>query len=379
MAAVRPVAVVAGALANKPGNGGEAWVRPTWVRGLERLGFEAWLVEELDPAHADALPGAVEWFRAVTEHVGIASRAALVCGAATLVGPPLRHLRELLGGSELFVNISGHLRREDLPTPGAVRVYVDVDPGFTQVWAAEGRLDLGGHDRHVTVGTAIGTPGCPFPDNGVDWLHVLPPVLIDHWQATPMPGTAPRFTTVGSWRPPHGSVTHDGTTYGIKAHEFRRHLELPSRCPDVDLELALAIHEGDDADRGRLSAAGFSLVEPASVAATPEAFAAYVRGSWGEWSVAQGVYAQGRTGWISDRSAHYLAAGRPVVAQDTGALLPTGKGLLTFDDPAGAAAAIDEVVADPEAHAAAARDLARTHLDSDVVLGRLCEQIGVAL
>jgi hypothetical protein len=371
-------AVVAGALANKVGNGGEAWVRPTWTAGLARLGFDAWLVEELAPGNGVGPDqAAIDWFRSVTAAFGLAERSALIQGDRTLVGPPLGDLAEILTDAALFVNISGHLRRSDLPTPSAARVFVDVDPGFTQVWAEQGRMDLGDHDHHVTVGTAIGTCRTPLPDNGLDWIAVLPPVLLDHWAPTPMPSAAPRFTTVGSWRPPHGAVEHDGVAYGIKAHEFRRHLELPARCPGVELELALMIHDGDVADRARLADAGFSLAEPAAVAATPAAFADHVRRSWGEWSVAQGLYVDGRTGWISDRSAHYLASGRPVVVQDTGGSLPAGEGLLTFIDVAGAAAAISEVVAAPAAHGAAARALAEEHLDSDVVLGRLCEQIGV--
>jgi hypothetical protein len=372
------VAVVAGALANKPGNGGEAWVRPTWALGLDRLGFDTWLVEEVFPSpRADGLD-ALGWFRQVTDGIGLAGRAALIRGDETVVGPALDEVRQVMGEAVLFVNISGHLRRADLPTPSALRVFVDVDPGFTQVWADQGRLDLGGHDRHVTVGTALGSSACPFPDNGLDWIPVLPPVLVGRWSPTPMPEGPPRFTTVGSWRPPHGTVEHDGTSYGIKAHEFRRFLDVPAQCPGVDLELALSIHDGDRADRDRLVASGFSLVDPAAVAGTPEEFAEHVLGSWGEWSVAQGVYVQGRTGWISDRSAHYLAAGRPVVVQDTGASLPDGDGFLTFCDLDGAAGALRRVVADPTAHSTAARELALQHLDSDVVLGRLCEQLGVS-
>ncbi len=372
-------AVVAGALANKVGNGGEAWVRPTWTIGLTRLGFDAWLVEELAPSEDPAATTcAVDWFRSVTTVFGLSARCALISGDRTLVGPPLGELAAVLADASVLVNISGHLRRQDLPTPSAVRVFLDVDPGFTQIWADQGRIDLGGHDRHVTVGTGIGNGASRLPDNGLDWITVLPPVLLDLWGSEPMPSGPPRFTTVGSWRPPHGTVEHDGTAYGIKAHEFRRHLDLPAQCQGVDLELALAIHSGDVADRERLEAAGYSVVDPASVAADPAAFADHVRGSWGEWSVAQGVYVEGRTGWFSDRSAHYLAAGRPVVVQDTGSTLPSGDGHLVFSDVVGAAAAIREVVADPVAHGAAARELAEQHLGADMVIGSLCERIGVS-
>jgi hypothetical protein len=164
----------------------------------------------------------------------------------------------------------------------------------------------------------------------------------------------------------------------VKAHEFRRFLDLPRLVDTVTFELALVIHDGDAGDRRRLLDAGFVLRDPAVVAGSPDAFASYVSGSSGEWSVAQDVYASGRTGWVSDRSAHYLAAGRPVVVQDTRSFLPTGEGLLVFDDARGAADAVRRVERDPQGHAAAARSLAERHLDSDLVLATLCERLGVA-
>lgn len=372
-------AVVAGALANKVGNGGEAWVRPTWTLGLARLGFDAWFVEELSPELDEGgVASAVAWFRDVTDWFGLEDRAALVHGDRTLAGPELERVREVLEQADLLVNISGHLRRLDLPAPNATRVYLDVDPGFTQVWAAQGLVDLGDHDRHVTVGTAIGSGACPLPTGGYQWLPTLPPVLMHRWRATSPPVAAPRVTTVTSWRPPHGPVSWGGVDYGVKAHEFRRHLSLPASVAPVSVELALAIDHGDSVDLRRLLDSGFVLADPAVVARTPWTFADYVEGSLAEWSVAQGVYAHGRTGWVSDRSAHYLAAGRPVVAQDTCSFLAVGEGWWTFEDVAGAAQAVMEVAADPVAASQAARALAERCFDSDLVLGELCDRIGVA-
>jgi hypothetical protein len=127
-----------------------------------------------------------------------------------------------------------------------------------------------------------------------------------------------------------------------------------------------------------LAQAGYVLGDPADVAGTPWAFAEHVAASWGEWSVAQGVYVHGGSGWLSDRSAHYLAAGRPVVVQDTHAAVPTGAGLWTFDDVDSAAAALHDVVADPAGAAQAARDLAERRFGSDAVLSELCTRLGVA-
>jgi hypothetical protein len=371
-------AVVAGALANKVGNGGEAWVRPTWTIGLDRLGFDAWLVEELAPGgDATSVESAVRWFREVAGWFGLGERCALVAGDRTLVGPPIGELRDVMEQAAVLFDISGHLHRSDLGTPRAVRVYVDVDPGFTQVWSAQGLLDLGGHDHHVTVGTAIGSPACPLPSCGIDWITTLPPVLMDRWTVVDLPDGPPRATTVTSWRPPHGPISWDGVHYGVKAHEFRNHLEVAELAEPFTIELALAIDEGDAADRRRLACAGFGVADPSLVASTPWDFADYVAGSWAEWSVAQGAYVHGRTGWVSDRSAHYLAAGRPVVAQDTGSSLPLSEGFRTFVDPAGAASSLAAVLTDPDAASAAARALAQERFASDLVLSVLCERVGV--
>ncbi len=133
------IAVVAGALANKVGNGGEAWVRPTWTLGLTRLGFDGWFVEQLAPGSTDdARDRAVRWFREVTDWFGIGGRSVLVQGTSTLVGPPFDSVRHLIEEAALLVDISGHLDHPGLATPRAVRVYLDVDPGFTQIWAEHG-------------------------------------------------------------------------------------------------------------------------------------------------------------------------------------------------------------------------------------------------
>jgi hypothetical protein len=165
---------------------------------------------------------------------------------------------------------------------------------------------------------------------------------------------------------------------GLKHHEFRRLLELPERVEDAEFELALDIHTADAEDREALEGHGWSIVSPRDVAASPGAFRDYVRASGAELSVAQPAYVETRSGWFSDRSAAYLATGRPVLVQDTGvgAHLTSGEGLLTFSSPSQAADRARRIVADPEAHARAARAIAEAHLDSDLVLGRLLAILG---
>jgi hypothetical protein len=361
--------VVAGALAAKPGNGGEAWVRLSWVLGLRRLGYDAWLVEETGPASAAA---GRAFFERTTAAAGLGSRALLLV-AGEIEGRP--QAEELAREATALVNISGNLRDPDLLELFARRAYVDLDPGFTQIWQAQGHLgdQLSRHDRHFSVGLNLGAADCEVPADGFEWVPLPPPVLLEAWTA---PGSRgfDRFTTVATWRNALGRPEHGDRTYTLKHHQLRRFAELPARS-GLPFEIALAVHPAEAEETERLRRYGWSVVEPSTVAADPEAFRGYVRGSGAEFSVTQGIYAETRSGWISDRTAHYLAAGRPAVVQETG-LPPAYRpdaGLLTFSEPPEAADAAALVVAEYDRHAAAARAFAEEAFDSDRVLARMLE------
>jgi hypothetical protein len=371
------VAIVAGALANKPRNGGEAWVRLSWVLGLRRLGFEVHLVERL---HRDDEVGR-RYFEAVVSRFGLGRTATLLDGrGGALYGASEAELAAVAEDAEVLFNISGHLERGMIRAAARRRVYVDLDPCFTQTWHADPDLgfEVSGHSHYVTVGLNVGAAGCPIPSGGLDWIPTLPPVVLEEWPATPPPGGPLRFTTVATWRSPYGSLRIDGRSAGLKHHEFRRLIALPEMVPEAKFELALEIHPGDRVDLEALREHGWRIVSPLEVAASPEDFRAYLQRSGAEFSVAQGVYVESASGWFSDRSAHYLAAGRPALVQDTGIgnRLPRGEGLLTFSDPEGAAQGARQIAAAPALHAQAARQIAVEHLDSDRVLGGLLERIG---
>jgi hypothetical protein len=372
------VAIVAGALANKPRNGGEAWVRLSWVLGLRRLGFDVHLIERLPGG--DTLGR--RYFEQVVAGFGLEGRAALLGREGeALFGTREAELAAIAAEAEILFNVSGHLDGGPILAAARRRVYVDLDPGFTQIWHADPSLPfaVGGHDRYVTVGLNIGKAGCPVPVDGIEWIPTLPPVVLERWPALPLPSGPLRFTTVATWRSPYGQLPVAGRLAGLKHHEFRRVMELPARVPAARFELALDIHAGDRADLEALRDRGWAVISPLEVAADPEAFRSYLQGSGAEFSVAQGLYVEGMTGWFSDRTAAYLASGRPALVQDTGVggELPRGEGLLSFSGPEGAAAQARRIAADPERHAAAARAIAEEYLDSDRVLGRLLETVGV--
>ena len=366
--------VVAGALAAKPGNGGEAWVRLSWVLGLRKLGFDAWLLEEVDAATADA---GREFFAATVERHRLANRAVLVEPGGT-TGPLERpDLSDLAAEAVALVNVSGNLRDPDLLAAFPRRAYVDLDPGFTQLWHAEGQLgdQLERHETHFTVGLNLGAPDCRIPTGGLRWVPLPPPVLLEAWSPVESPAFD-RFTTVGTWRNPLGSLEADGQTYTLKHHQLRRFAAVP-RGSSLAFEIALAIHPDEAAESTSLEENGWTVVEAASVAGDAESFHEYVRGSGAEFSVAQGVYAEARTGWVSDRTAHYLASGRPAVIQETGIPAPwrPEAGMLTFAEPAEASAATEAVAADYALHSRGARDYASRTFDSDLVLTRMLEAV----
>ena len=366
--------IVAGAIANKAGQGGEAWVRLNWVLGFRKLGFDVLFVEQLSPG---APKSGVDFFRTTMQQHGLLKSSALLGDGRALCGIDLARVLEFASGADALINISGHLTLDAVFERMARRVYVDIDPGFTQIWHAQGATGLGiaRHNFHFTIGENIGTPGCPIPTADIRWRKTRPPVVLDEWPA--IAGAAfDRFTTIANWRGSYGPLEFAGHTYGLKVHEFRKCLGLP-RATSLPFEIALAIHPADHADRSALEAAGWRLTDPILAAASTDSFREYVRGSGAEFSVAQGVYVHTQSGWFSDRTAVYLASGRPALVQDTGfgKYLPSAKGLVAFSTPEEAASGAASIVADYAAHSRAAREVAEEYFDSSRVLGALMSEV----
>lgn len=376
--------LVSGAIANKPLSGGETWVRMSWVRGLRRLGFDVCLVEQIESSQCVDSEGRsvplersvnASSFESAVASLAPGCPAALICdGGPTTIGLAFDDVVALARDAELLVNISGHLEIEPIKAGPRRRAYVDVDPGFTQIWAADGdAARLGGHDTYFTVGENIGMAGCSIPTAGVEWLPLPPPVTLEDWPGLPAAEDA-RFTTVATWRSPLGALSHGGVDFQGKHHAWRRLAELPRLCPQ-EFEIALQIHPSDSADRAILEASGWRLVDPRRVVGDPLAFRSYVQGSAAEFSVAHPVYVDTASGWLSDRTVRYLASGRPALVEDTGAgkRYPLGEGLLPFRTVEEAVAGAAAIARDYEAHSQAARSLAETYFDSDLVLGRFLE------
>jgi hypothetical protein len=366
-------------VAGEPDQGGAAWSVLQYVLGLRRLGHDVVFVEPVESSDADQpLAGSrsARYLESVAAEFGL-ERAALVSADGTeTAGIARERLLELMRETDLLLNVSGMLTAPDLFEAVPVRAYLDLDPFFNQHWQLQGAdMRFDGHTHFVTVATALGEPGCEVPTLGLDWIETLPPVVLEAWPLAEGRPSLP-FTTVGHWRS-YGPIEHEGRRYGLRAHSLRELIELP-RLTRAEFALALGIHESERADIEALERHGWRLLDPAAVASTPSRYRDFVAASTAEIGVAKEGYVRSRSGWFSDRSACYLACGRPVLAQDTGfaGALPVGEGLLAFSTSEQAAAAADDVLGRPAAHAAAARAIAEDFLDSDRVLTRLLEALG---
>jgi hypothetical protein len=364
---------------------GNTWAFLQWALGFRELGWEVWLVEEIagdrcidrqwKSAPPEASANLAHWNQVMAEF-GFAERASLRidgrCGNE-------KALREFAKSADLFLNISGHFKsREILDLPGK-RIYLDLDPAFTQIWAEVygSPMNLEGHDLFFSVGNHMGGKDCRAPDLGRTWLATLPPVSLEYWTA-PEPAAAPeRWTTVTHW---HGypPVEYKGEWYGNKSEEFEQIIGLPRRTR-AQLEIATDLTP-ENGEHGKLTEQGWHLVLAGPLNTPWQRYRDYLAGSRGEFCVAKNGYVRSRCGWFSDRSACYLALGRPVVLQETGwsDFVPAGEGLLAFSGEDEAAAALEAVEGDWARHAARARGIAEEFLSAPVVAGRLAQQSGLA-
>jgi hypothetical protein len=385
----RGTIVVAGSLAQKPGHGGHTWVFLQYLLGFRRLGWDVLFLDRLPDSSTTAATRAsspsdhapsLHYFREVMARFNLGKSYALFLGdGQQCLGIARAEVLRRVRQSAILLNVMGFLRDEEILSAAPRRVFLDIDPGFGQMWKELGLADVfQGHDTFVTIGENIGRPACSIPSCGLNWITTPQPVVLEHWPVATGSDSG-RLTSVASWRGAYGPVEYGGMTYGLRVHEFRKFAALPLRT-GFPCQLALDIHPSETRDRTLLAANGWELVDPRQVAGDPERYRNYVRDSRAEFMAAKGMYVQARSGWLSDRSLCYLASGRPVLAQDTGLrqLYPTGEGLLTFTTLEEAAAGAETLMHDYPRHARVARALAEEFFESDKVLGRLLAKLGVA-
>ena len=376
---------VSGSIAQRPGRPGHAWVFLSYLLGFQGLGYEvlfidrlsAEMIEDAESGGSLRSSAGARWLSATMRDAGLEDSYSLLLGDGDeTIGMPRGEVLDRLRRSVLLLNVNGFLADRELLEAAQKRAYLDIDPGFAQMWEETGLAVLpDGHDAFVTVGLNVGKECCGVPTVGRDWVTTVPPVLLDSWPVT-RGGDA--FTSIGSWRGPFDPVAYGGRRYGLRAHELRRFAKLP-RLVDAPFELALDIDPGDHRDAELLRENSWRLADPLDVAGEPIAYRRYIQGSLAEIAIPKSMYVETKSGWFSDRSACYLASGKPVLALDTGfaTSLPTGEGLLRFGDLNEAVRGAEEIRADPDRHSEAARAIAEEHFEAGKVLTVLLEKLEV--
>ena len=369
--------VVTGYLASRP-FGGMTWQVLHYLAGFRRLGFDVWYVEEFDGLELD--PETADYAYDPSKNLRFVERQLRWIGMEDrwiyrrphtdeYFGAGESKLLELYRTADAVVDVCG-AQPIALTRPEIKRlVYIETDPVTHQLWIDQGdtwHLEyIGSYDVHFTYGERLGAPDCPVPTGPFEWHPTRAPIVIDWWAGGTIAGSA--LTTVTSWEQTGKEAVLDGRLLSwSKRDQWLRFAGLPSGS-ELPLELCVQYLEG--VDREMMLAQGWRLASAHEIR-DPDLYRSYIVESLGEFTIAKEQVVVPRPGWFSDRSACYLAAGRPVIAQDTGfdEVLPTGEGLFSFTTEEEALIAIAEVAGDQERHAKAASEIAHEYFDSSKVL-----------
>jgi hypothetical protein len=386
----RPLKIlVAGYVVGFP-MGGQMWAMLHFVLGLSRLGHEVLFLEDtsdwsypFDPVHGYGRldssfgRGALE---RVFSHYGLQGRWAYNSVLENkLYGISQEDLDRFCGEADLFLNVSGINPLRENYLRARIKAVIDTDPVFTQAKIAEDeavRAYYAAHDVCFSYGQNLTEGKTPVPLSGIRWIPTLPPVIVEEW--TPLESAGRGYTTVGSWDAKGRDVVLMGQLLSWrKSIRYENLIDMPDCLPGVELELTFS---GMGEAALRFAAHGWKVRDALVVSSDPWEYRKYIRNSRGEFTVAKEQNVRLKSGWFSDRSACYLAAGRPVVTEDTGfgSYLPIGEGLFAFESREEAIHGIESIESDLERHRRAARRIAEEHFDARKVLGSMLRHLDLA-
>jgi hypothetical protein len=380
--------VLLGAMTRYP-VAGIVWLTMQYVLGFRRLGYDCYYVEShggtprpFVTGGDDGTAGAVAFLARLMRRFDLTDRWAFQTGHGErrCHGLSAEALQRLYSSAALIVNLHGATVPQPEHAANGRLVYVGTDPVLLEVQLHQGSRAafdfLAPHAAFFTWAGNHGGEDCRLPPvDGFAFHPTRQPLLLDVWDTTD-DGLAGSFTTVAGWKQLWREITFEGEVYHWSKHyEFLKVIDLPARCADA-FELALTGCDADD--RALLERHGWRVTDADNVSGDLDVYRDYIRSSRAEFTVAKDQNVRLRTGWFSDRSAAYLAAGRPVVTQDTGfgSTLPTGCGLFGFSTVDDAAAAVDAIRTDYGRHAAGARAIAAEYFDHTVVLPALLSACG---
>ncbi len=361
--------------------GGNAWSDLQYLLGLRTLGHnvfyleecgsESWVYNWQTEEFTTELDYPTNYVRNCLEPLGFVNQWIYRAGDRSM-GMAVDEFNNVCSQADLMI-VRGSpicLWRDEYKLPQR-HIYIDADPGFTQINIAGGHSELVQTiercDRLFTIGQRIGAQDCLIPTNGRHWLKTLPPVALPYWAVTEDNDTI-GFSSIMQWHS-YREVVYEGVTYGNKDKEFLKFIDIP-QLTKQGFQIALSGGFPDE-----LSQYGWEVIPGWIASFTPESYQKFVQASRAEFGVAKQGYVATKGGWFSDRSVCYLASGKPILVQDTGLSdwLPIGEGILTFRDQKEVVNGVEAINTDYERHRQAARRLAEEYFDSDKVLSSLLE------
>jgi len=386
--------VVWGLLAHLP-FGGMTWQVLHHLVGLRRLGFDVWYVEDSD-RYPYALGGGertvdfgpnLDFMHRHLAAAGLGDRWVFrsptepdrTYGAVDLNG-----LHRIYRDADVVLNLCG--AQELLPSHDVISclVYVETDPVVSQVAVAKGEANwiepLDRYQHHFTYGTNLGSTDCLVPLERYDWIPTVPPVVTDWWVTDRLPAGDAALTTILQWSTGGRDVEWMGERWHWRKDiEFSHYLDVPALVAPISIEAAVRVREPDRAAAQTLARHGWRT-RPADRLDDPFEYRRYIQDSRGEFSVAKHQYVAPRSGWFSDRTVCYLAAGRPVVVQDTGFRSSVGRpqlGLHVFSSVDEAVGSLRAIAANYEVESKAAGHIAREVFEAERVLGSVMSTVGL--
>jgi hypothetical protein len=382
--------VVIGTVASDP-YAGMAWMHMQIVVGLRRLGHDAyyfettsaWPYDPIRKTNVNDSDYALPYLQQVAQSFDLADRWAYRRSYTDKAwfGLSRAKAEDLLAHADAVVNVAGATRFAEERLKVSRLVYFGTDPGHHEIAFARGdkdvRMLIEEHADFVTYGENIGNTDCPLPPLPRLRSRTRQPVLLHLWQdGAP---SKKEFTTVGNWRQTGRDIEFETQTYRwSKHHEFMKFIDLPQQTHQ-SIELATGLANLSPREHHFLESRGWRLLDAHPFTTSPWPYRDYVRSSRGEFTVAKDLHIRLRSGWFSERSACYLAAGRPVVTQDTGfgRFLPTGEGLFAFNTMEEIVAAFDAINSDYQKHSRAARAIAEEYFRAESVLANVLKDLGL--
>ena len=368
--------------------GGVTWDYIQYPLGLKILGHDVYYIEDTiqfpkfqkDGRNWDDAADSIAYLKSTMEKFGMGDRWAYRdIASGNCFGLPINKVKELCKTADVFINVSAStfLREEYLKIPK--RILIDSDPMFTQIeyyhekFVKENsdqykmKFIVENHTHHFSFGENIQSKECKVPTFGFNWIATRQPVCIEYWKENSLISKPSSFTSVMNWsvRP---NLVFDNQEWGQKNIEFEKFVNIPNKFPEATFEIMITGTTKEKEEEIRKG--GWKVSDPLKAISSSEAYQNFIASSGAEFSVAKETYVKSNSGWFSCRSACYLAAGKPVITQDTqwSKFIPSGRGLFAFSDMQSATEAIAEVISNIEKHSKAAREIAEEYFDSNKVL-----------